>query len=571
MKRSKLLILGFLMMVVLVIIPHGRANTQELAESDSEGVLAGVTITISVDWADKSLRDALGYIAEKSRVNIVADPVITDEDRVTVTFYNLEWHKVLEEIARLTGCVIEEVSSNLIRFNKPPKVKMNLKNAPIEEVIRAIAKLAGVNIIIATEVQGTVTMALSEIPWMNALEGVVKTGGFALVQEDYNLIRVVRPEALTAQLETRIFKLRYLKPPETYTAQIETIYAVGKPQPVQDAIKEFTLLNILRSMLTSRGGKTIGILEYDVKTNTIIVKDIKPVLDEMQKVIGHLDVEPVQVLIEVKYIVTSNEDLLNFGINYAWGDAGGFKMESSATPNNVATRLPFLLGHGTGDHSQSFLTKYEVTATLRLYKSDIKSKLTQVPSILTLDGRDATIFVGEAIHYAQTTASTNQYGGIEYSIAEAGRSPAKVGFQLLVIPHVIRENNQVMMTVIPQDEFLSGTSSDLVGFERFSVRSGEYDQYIDLPRIKQSVAVTNMVVKSGMTAVVGGLSMTRERDNKYKVPFFCDIPVLGNLFKYSENSITREHLIIFITPTILRTTQDITNVTQDKSTVTEEK
>jgi type II secretory pathway component GspD/PulD (secretin) len=569
MKMTKLVILGCLVIFVLAFVSPGWSETKEVKAIDtSKEALSGVIVTLSVDWADKPLRDALKYIADKSGMNIVSDNTITDEDRITVAFHNLEWRKALGEVARLTGCVIEEIGNDLIRCNKPPRVKMDFKNAPIDEVIRAIAKLANVNIIIADDVKGGVTMTLSEVPWMDALEGIVKTAGFTIVKEDHNVIRVVKAETLTEQLETRIFKLKYLKPPETYTAKIDTSYAVGAPKPTQDAIKEFTLLDILKGMLTTHGGKTIGMLEYDIKTNAIIVKDIKTVLDDMQKVLDKLDVEPGQVFIEVKYVSTSNEDLLNFGIDYAWGDRSGLTMEtvpkegSKASP--VQTRLPFMMGHASTSHTQSFLNSYEVNATLRLFKKDIKSKLSQVPSLVALDGRVATIFVGESIHYAQTTASTNQYGGIEYAIAEAGRSPAKVGFQLLVVAYIIKENNQVMMTVIPQDEFLTGTTSLLTGFERFSVRSGDYEQYIDLPRIKQSVAVTNLIVESGMTAVVGGLAIDRARKTVNKVPFVCDIPLLGELFKYTEDVVTKDHLIIFITPRILRNTQDVTDAMKRK-------
>lgn len=586
MSRNKFLVLGFLVMLALVVAPAQRLDSQGV--NHPEPVLGGgtapqeaprdSTVTITVDWVDKPLRDALKYIAEKSGINIVPDLGITDEDHITITFHNLDWRKALEEIARLTGCVIEEVSPDLIRFNKPPKVKMDLKNAPIEEVIRTIAKLAGVNIIIATEVKGTVTLTLSEVPWLNALESIAKTSGFALVKESYNVIRVVKPEALAEQLETRVFKLKYLKPPEPYTAKIETAYAVGSPKPVMDAIKEFTVLNILKSMLTVRASRAIGLLEYDIKTNTIIVKDIKPVLDEMQKVIDRLDVEPAQVLIEVKYVSTADEDLLNFGINYAWGDRGGLTMETTPreggaygsgttrTSLPARTRLPFMLGRAWPDgHTQTFLNSYEVTAALRLFKKDTQSKLMQVPSIVALDGKEATIFVGESVHYAQTTASTNQYGGIEYSIAEASRSPVKIGFQLLVIPHIIKEVNQVLLTVIPQDEFLIGKSSPLTGFERFAVRSGTYEQYIDLPRVKRSVAVTNLIVESSRTAVVGGLTIDRTQKIVNKVPFLCDIPIMGNLFKYQEDMVTKDHLLIFITPYILRNAQESMELFQNRA------
>jgi type IV pilus assembly protein PilQ len=521
---------------------------------------------VTVEWRDKSLRAALEYIAEAANVNIVPGFTVTSEDTVTVTFRSLEWKLALDEVVKLSKCVLEEVSPKFYRVEKPPTVTMSFKNNPLEEVIRAIATLANINIIIADDVRGNVTMMFKDVPWMEALQSIIKTTGYAIVQEKYDIIRVIKTETMQDQLETRMFQLKYLKPPGDFKATIATTYAVGAPKPASDPIKDFTLLSILKNMLTKKGGSTIGSLEYDRTSSTIIIKDTKPTLDEIGKIIEKLDVPPPQVLVELKFVVTSNDDLLNFGVNYAWGGSRGVgaysrftsgsdTMAGATAPRSgqIISALPFGRGKAYASPSKPwFLTNYDITATLRLFKQDNKSRLIQEPTLLTLHGQEATVFVGEQISFAQTTASSSQSGTIAYSIGEAAKSPAKQGFQLWMVPYVIKETNQVMMTLIPQQEILTGRTSSVPGFDRYTLNSGTGEQYIDLPRIQQSTMVVYLLLENGQGTIIGGLSRDSVSKEVEKVPYLGDIPVLNIFFKNQSDRHTVEHLLIFLTPHIIR-------------------
>ncbi|MFA5795130.1 MAG: hypothetical protein WC980_08740 [Candidatus Brocadiia bacterium] len=525
---------------------------------------------VTVEWREKPLRAALESIAEIANVNIVADFTITSDDIVTVTFRNLEWKLALDEVVRQNKCILEEVTPVLYRVSKPPLVTMSFKNQPLEEVIRAIAAVANINVIIADDVRGSVTMMFRDIPWMEALNNIIKTTGYAIVQEKHNVIRVIKNESLQEQLETRIFQLKYLKPPGDFKATIVTSYAVGSPRQ-SDPVKDFTLLTVLKNMLTKRGGTVIGSLEYDREHDTIIVKDTKPVLDEIQKIIDKLDTPPPQVLVELKFIVTSNDDLLNFGINYAWQLGKGIGAYSRPTgasdtmggltaprADRIVSSLPFGRGRSYAAYNPLYLTQYDITATLRLFKQDTKSRLIQEPTLLTLHGREATVFVGESVSFAQTTASSSQSGTISYSIGEAAKSPAKQGFQLWVLPYVIKDTNQVMLTIIPQQEILTGSTSEVPGFDRYKLNSGSGEQYIDLPRTQQSTIVAYLLLESGQGAIIGGLSRDRVTKVVEQIPYLGDIPIFNTFFKYRNDTHTTEHLLIFLTPHIIKTGAETT-------------
>jgi len=563
------------------------AGNPPVAPTESGQATGDVKIT--ADWKDNPLRQVLQYITERAGVNIIPDISINDDVRVKMSpITNLPWRQALEEVCRLTGCILEEVTPTIFHVTKPPTYTKRYEDANLEVIVREIAEEAGVNIIIDNEVKGKkVSFSFENVPWIDALNYLAKTAGFTVVKEERNVYRIVKPQSIAAQMETRVFQLKYLRPPADYRAAITLpkTQAVGTPKEPK-GVEDFTLLVIVKGMLSPASGiNPAGSLQYDEKTSSIIIRDTKPVLDEIQKLLDKLDVEPLQIMFNVYFVNTQNKDLLNFGISYGGGGKDGILVTSTprgfpvitegTTTSRAArqTRSPFGMGpdypNGT-NFDLAFLTTFDLTATLRLFKGDATSKLEQRPSILTLDGMEATIAVTEQIHYPETTATAaaGGTGGLTYSIAEASKSPVEYGFQLLVIPHIVKGTNKVMLTMIPQDKALTGKSfisnpTTLEGFEHFEIDTGAAvgaKQTIDLPRYRNSTLVTHLIIESGQTAVVGGLSTDRIDHSLKRVPFFSEIPLIGAAFRSTDDDVSKDHLLIFITPTIIRNAQESLDV-----------
>ncbi|MFH0889150.1 MAG: hypothetical protein V1871_08090 [Planctomycetota bacterium] len=515
--------------------------------------------TITIEWVDKPLRAALETIGEIANINIIIDLRISNEDTITVTFRNLDWHSALEETVMIAQCILEETTPSLFRVTKPPTINMDIKNAPLDEVIRNIAKLASINIILSEDIKGSVTMILSDVPWIEALNNLVKTAGFSLVREKYNVIRIVKAETLKEQLETRIFRLKYLMPGAPFKASITTPYAVGSVKAPGDAIKEFTLLNILKNMLSRKGGTLIGSLEYDIKTKSIIVQDIKTVLDSIEKILDQLDVAPRQVLIELKFVSTTNDDLINLGLKYEFGGAGKADLiTAKPSPSSVSTTLPFGFGRKQdASFSQFFLSSYDASTILRLFKGDTKTKFIQEPNLLSIDGEEATVFVGELIRYPQTKVTYSSAGIPLYELTEATNSPINVGFQLWVTPHIVRDTNKIIINLIPRLEDLSGADN---GFETYEIGG----QSLRLPRVRQSTIVTNLIIDSGQTAIVGGLVDERLTKVLERVPFLGDIPLISNLFRYKSGTLSERKLLVFVTPRIITSAESTVKILENK-------
>jgi len=202
----------------------------------------------------------------------------------------------------------------------------------------------------------------------------------------------------------------------------------------------------------------------------------------------------------------------------------------------------------------------QVAATLKLLQRDTRTEVIQAPKIITLDGHEATIFVGETVRYAEAKSEQGQAGGLSLSVQEADGSPVEVGFQLLVRPNVIPGTRKLMMEVIPKETTLSGSSPGTAlapaGFDVFTIGADGQQGSIALPRTRSSTLITNMLLESGQTAVIGGL--TNEIDTKIetRVPFLSSIPLLGELFKHKSATRDRRSLIIFVTPQLVNSAED---------------
>ena len=489
----------------------------------------------------------------------------------------MPWRDALELAAELSGCVVEEGEMDILFVAKPPKVSFQIVDEDIRAVIDLIGKMSGANIVVAPEVTGTISIRFTEVPWRNALEVSVKTLGYVVVEEARGILRVVDPLTLTAQMETRAYQLKYVRPPRDWVPVINSEFVEGGVKaPTGEIMNDFPLLGALKNVL-SEGAE----LDYVPVSNTLLIRDTVQMHARVAEILEGLDVAPAQVFIDVKFVTTTNSDLFELGVDY--GDSG---IGISASGGQIPITFPFDLGEGGiedgiianpnggpfADAALNFsentivpntifgaLSFTEVAATLRMMQRDTSSEVVQAPKLIALDGREATIFVGETIRYAEAKTEQGQAGGLSLSVVEATSSPVEVGFQLLVVPHVIPGTDKLMMDVIPKETSLSGTGESSLtpaGFDVFTLGASGLEGSIALPRKRSSTIVTSMMLDSGQTAVIGGLSTDTNVETESKIPLLGDIPFLGKLFSHDSSSFERRNLVVFITPTLLRSSED---------------
>ncbi len=550
---------------------------------------------VSLNLAERTLEVVVQYLRDRSGANI--EIIDTDTEVIStsvirsIQLSDVHWRIALDIVAEKAGCVVEERRNGVLLVTKPPVVTFQFPDSDIREIISTIGKVSGANIVIAPEVVRNLSVSFNGVPWRDALEVVAKTRGYTVVEERGGVLRVVDPLLLQDQLVTRSYQLRFIRPKGDYVPVIRSEFVMGQAQtPDEDVFEHFTVLRALSKALS-----TAGVLDYIEDQNVVIVRDTQQSHEQISQILTTLDVEPLQVFCDVKFVTTTNGDLLNLGVDYGdqgpvvtmgggsipitfpfnpggggWddllianqtGSGPWYTSDPTAGPNfNAgATFVPETV-YGSFDFTQ-------VVATLRLLQRDSSSEVIQAPKLVALDGRPATIFVGETIRYAEARTEQGQAGGLQLSVEEADNSPVEVGFQLLIRPNIIPGTERIMMEVIPKETSLSGTGNSVLappGFDVFTLGASGLEGSIALPRTRSSTIVTNMMLESGQTAVVGGLTTDSETESETRVPGLWRIPLLGELFRYKEHNIQKRSLMVFLTPTIVHSREDQETILQSE-------
>jgi len=544
------------------------------AESPEAGELTSdELVTLKVE--EKPLGDVLDYLAARGRVNLKVLPAAAREKRVSLSFTEkAHWRVILDFIAKQEGFVVDDsqVNQKLIVLQKPEEVTFECVNTPIHVVLQAIAEQANANIVVDPQVKGNVTVKLRGVPLRQALDMILKTLGYVSVEEKFNTIRITTPEKLTQQMETRVFKLYYLEPKGTsYMPIMDTPYAERKGSAATKA-EGFAILDVLEKM-KSAGGQ----VSYIQQTNSVIITDVPTRLDSMARVISELDREPKQVHITIHLVEMSTSNSSEMGIDWPNG------LAASATGVSVSTVFPFELKYGNragynqiaplgkiavaagvnGPVPQKFgaisalpdwttyttlgsLSFTELEAALALIKTNERTRIIQTPQLVTLDNEPATLFVGQKRRYAEFYVETTSGGGTVSGYKEGSHSPVMDGIQMLIIPHVTGPENDVMLTIIPKQEIF-------VAWETFGQVFQGQGQELLLPKTREKIVVTKMLLRNNETGVIGGLVSSEKVEGEEKVPGLGDIPILGWLFKRA--SVTKDvstNLLIFVTPRVIQ-------------------
>ncbi|MFH1549818.1 MAG: hypothetical protein ABIH04_04590 [Planctomycetota bacterium] len=528
--------------------------------------------------------------------------------------YPQDWREHFAILVEQIGADVRVVNSNTIEIIAAPKI--TFRKTKLSLAIYVLARSSDKNVVIDHDVEDKeITIHIEGVDFEESLRAVASAGGYEVVREGANLYRIASTATLRKQLVTTKIELKYLRPDPPYTAVIDAQVAIHPdntkkydPLKYEDSPESrFPVLLALKEMLTrdpEDPEKTIGHIEYVSSTNSLIITDVKPKIEQITGIIKEIDRSPYQVMIDVKFVTTSNTDFFEFGIDFsngitafASGSSTFIRFPFSAAQNWVGSVFGAIssrgrvgaAGIGSGSDLGLFIDPdqdgaadripytfgsldfSQLQATLRMLKNDAATEIIQRPQIMTLDHKEATIFVGRRVRYARTVAATNNQGGLSFSIEEDPKSPVDTGFQLFVIPHVVegeRDANgnatpdMIMMTVIPESETLVGTTSPIQGFDRFTSTETATGSLvsIDLPQVATSSLVTNMMLKSNQTAVIGGLITERDTEQIRKVPFLGDIPLLGYFFKSKSHNILKMNLIIFVTPRIIYTDADIAEI-----------
>lgn len=436
------------------------------------------------------------------------------------------------------------------------KVSFDFMDADIRNVLRVLTDISGKNIVLSDDVKGKITIRLDNVSWDEAMDIVIKNNDLAKIEEE-NIIRIVSSKKfLDEKDKDRKERLEFLKEKEM------------KQRLEEDFVQETVFVNYIDVSEVEkviRGDETRkikGLLSANgtvtpVKwTNSLIVKDTRENVDEIKKRIKEHDLKPAQVQIEARIVQAGSEFIRDLGVQ--WGarykntvagkdvELTGGRTGSASTsgstlnpttgqsglrvdpglvfPYNV--NLPAAVGAGAGGVLGIFIgsaaDSLNIDVQLSALESDGKLKIISHPKVITSDNKPAKINQGKQIPYQTVSQSGTQ---TQFADAVLG---------LEVTPQVTKDGNIRLKVKVTKD------SAD---FNNLTVAG---------PTIDKREAVTEMIVKDGETAVIGGIYEAEENMTDSGVPYLSKIPLISWLFKREFRKTQKTELLLFITPLILK-------------------
>jgi len=413
--------------------------------------------------------------------------------------------------------VATEISETPIESSDAPKdghVTLDFKDADIRNVLRILAYKSGVNIVAGPDVTGLVSIQLTDVPWEKALAVILETYNYGYDRKE-NIILVTTIENLKKRREDAKI-LSDQEPLITKTFILN--YA-----------KASKIISSIEKMKTAR-----GTIDFDDRTNTLIIRDIPSNVELIAQIIPSLDQPTPQVLIEAKIIETTLSNTENLGVDWiAKATVQGMKMPTvwpftaqsgnKYLPDTIPAADDTNFTYGTLDSSQ-------FQAVLEILKTRTDTNILSSPRIVTVDNQKASISVG-----SQYPIPSYTYNEEQARLQVSGWEYMDIGVLFDVTPHV---NNAGFVTMDIQPRI-----TDILDFVTVENTS--------LPRLSNEAAKTSVMIKDEQTLVIAGLIKDKIIDTKKKVPLLGDIPILGLAFKKTSKTITKTDLLIFIKPTII--------------------
>ncbi len=456
------------------------------------------------------------------------------------------------EVSKLAVTAIS-AATEVVEFYEEKKyegarVTFNFQDIPVRSVLQLIADVSDLNIVVADNVGGNLTLRLTNVPWDQALDIVLDARNLDM-RENGNVIWIA-PTADIAAREQQLLQAmqdrRELEP--LATALIKVSYATA--EDLQSLIDQ--------SRQNSDGGggdggllSDRGSIAIDERTNTLMVTDTPDRIEAIQKLVRDLDHPVRQVQIESR-IVIANSDFghalgVRFGVTALHnkrnilaiaGDGAGADLLNPATnprddgrldvpgiPDRYNVNLP-VADSNAGSIGLSFLAgSVMLDLELTALEAEGDGEVISTPRIVTANQHEAFIQQGVEIPYEEAASS----GATAVQFKEAV-------LELRVTPLITPDNRVQLELEIKQDT---------VG-EIFQTGRGG-----SVPSIDTRELATSVLVNNGETVVLGGIFQDERQRQEDRVPYLSSIPGIGNLFKRRANSTKKRELLIFVTPTIV--------------------
>lgn len=459
------------------------------------------------------------------------------------------------------------------------RITLDIKGMEVVDVLQMLASRAGLNIVVGKNVAGRVTLFLKDVDVRDAFDLVLLSNELAfdekggiiniMTQREYELLY---GERFQDKKQARIIKLKYVKAQEVAKSLnliksnigrvvvdegTDTISLIDSPaklsqmeefinsvdMPVRTEIfsLDYGQADKVSAKIQESVTKGVGSVRIDERTNKIVVTDYAEKLKEIGRIIKAFDERASQVLIDAQIIEIKPSDKFEMGVDWDYWIEKHFRITQSlpiGTDSRLLIGTPSVTPTGKGDYK----------AVVDLLRTIGDTKILSSPRIMVLNNQEAKIHVGTKDAYI--TSSISQ-AGTGTAVTSQTVNFVDTGIKLFVTP-TIASDGFVTMKIRP--EVSSAVRTDIKA----------EDQVTQVPIVTTSEAETTIMIRDGVTVIIGGLKKEQRVKTVKKIPLAGDIPGLGFLFRSTSDSVDVADLVILLTPHIISGARSYTSFSEIK-------
>jgi MSHA biogenesis protein MshL len=461
-----------------------------------------------------------------------------------------------------------------------PKFDLVVSNAPANQVFMGIVSGTRYSMLVHPDVAGTISVNLKDVTVLEALDAIRELYGY-----DYKLDGTrIYIQPLT--LQTHVFQVNYLMSQRKGTSEITvtsgsitsntsgstsagsttspTTSSSGLQSSKISTTSNTDFWGELKDALTTIVGVGNGrSLVVSPQSGVVVVKAMPT---ELRAVAQYLRATQIsvdrQVILEAKIIEVRLSDSSQSGINWAGFDRSnnfrgglGTNTQNVALPGgalNAGTTLSSLLGSGLATASGAttgglfglaFRTS-SFAALLEFLESQGNVSVLSSPRIATLNNQKAVLKVGTDEFFVTNVSTSTTTGTATTSSPTVTLQPFFSGIALDVTPQ-IDENNNITLHIHP-------SVSDVTSVNK-SISLGASGT-LNLPLASSAVSETDSIVRAqdGQVVAIGGLMRSTSLSDNSQIPGIGEVPIVGELFKHTNRSVSKRELVILLKPTVVK-------------------
>lgn len=413
-------------------------------------------------------------------------------------------------------------------------ISLNFQNVEIVTLLQVFAEFTGLNLIATDSVKGQVTVRLTDVPWPQALQIVLRSKGLASRQDGRVLwVAPLGEWALREKMQWEAqTSLEAVSPVQMLSIRLQYARATDLAQRLQ-------------GVGSGGGGRWLsnrGSVLAEPRTNQLFISDLPQRLAEIQKLLAQVDIPVRQVMIEARIVEADDQFGQSLGVRLGAGLAVPLRVNQRA--NNL------VVGAGNAETGAGVLTGNQVSLpagsagqtlntpasfAVSLFNAAADRFINLEISALEADGRGKVVSRPRVVTADQTKALIEQGTELPYQTASASGATSitfrKANLKLEVTPQITPDGSVVLEVDVNRDSVGQVTPA---GFA------------INTKHVK-----TQVRVEDGGTVVLGGIYEETDRNNEAKVPGLGDVPGLGWLFKNRDQVQRKSELLIFLTPRVM--------------------